>query len=87
MMTLRRRLALTLPGVAAAVLMSVAFAAEEPPEAAAEKPSSSPVEARAEPPGKTEDADKGGDKKRGGDIFQPSEEISEDFAVSFPVDI
>ena len=27
------------------------------------------------------------DKKDGGDIFQPSEEISEDFAVSFPVDI
>ena len=27
------------------------------------------------------------DKKEGGDIFQPSEEISEDFAVSFPVDI
>ena len=26
-------------------------------------------------------------KKDGGDIFQPSEEISEDFAVSFPVDI
>ena len=26
-------------------------------------------------------------KKEGGDIFQPSEEISEDFAVSFPVDI
>ena len=27
------------------------------------------------------------EKKEGGDIFQPSEEISEDFAVSFPVDI
>jgi len=27
------------------------------------------------------------DKSRGGEIFRPSEEISEDFAVSFPVDI
>ncbi|MEM7100315.1 MAG: hypothetical protein AAF541_18760 [Pseudomonadota bacterium] len=26
-------------------------------------------------------------KKRGEDVFNPSEEISEDFAVSFPVDI
>ena len=25
--------------------------------------------------------------RKAGDIFQPSEEISEDFAVSFPVDI
>jgi uncharacterized membrane-anchored protein len=27
------------------------------------------------------------DKNRDGEIFRPSEEISEDFAVSFPVDI
>ncbi len=27
------------------------------------------------------------DKGRDGEIFRPSEEISEDFAVSFPVDI
>ena len=27
------------------------------------------------------------DKTKGEDIFRPSEEISEDFAVSFPVDI
>jgi hypothetical protein len=37
-------------------------------------------------PEKAQTRNKTGNKKTG-DIFQPSEEISEDFAVSFPVDI
>ncbi len=35
----------------------------------------------------TEISPNGKIKKKNGDIFRPSEEISEDFAVSFPVDI
>ena len=77
----------------------VANAAEAEPE---DRPASDEPVAEA-PAAKTETGDKGADKSpqsqsrhmptaqkktgRDEDVFRPSEEISEDFAVSFPVDI
>ncbi|MEM9621124.1 MAG: hypothetical protein AAF993_05710 [Pseudomonadota bacterium] len=54
---------------------------------------STPADSTSDTPTEQRDsADKGRDGEsrssdKGDDIFRPSEEISEDFAVSFPVDI
>ena len=59
-----------------------AFAAE-PPEPDAEEQAQSDEDAETA----EADADKDGDAVPSREIFIPTEEISEDFAVSFPVDI
>ena len=46
-----------------------------------------PETADGKKPSTTRSAQPQKDKGRDGEIFRPSEEISEDFAVSFPVDI
>ena len=74
-------LAFAVPTFAAEPSSEPAPAAETAPPATAEAPPAS-----AKPRPKADAAGKSTDK-RSGDIFQPSEEISEDFAVSFPVDI
>lgn len=68
------------------VFSTTAFTAEEPNTSKAEE------NAQDEPqPGVQSTTSAGAPQKKAnkeaGDIFQPSEEISEDFAVSFPVDI
>lgn len=64
------------------------------PEATLETTAAEPRDSAEDSPAtvvdtKAEGADAPTDKtkRRDADIFQPSEEISEDFAVSFPVDI
>ena len=74
-----------------------AYAAEEPRSGTPVEAASEPLDAGSEDPRVPEKATQKakeeaketakGSGKRSGDIFLPSEEISEDFAVSFPVDI
>jgi hypothetical protein len=64
---------------------------QETPVAKIEEPVATietPVAKTKEPVAKTkEPADRAKERDKNKDIFRPSEEISEDFAVSFPVDI
>jgi len=81
-------LGLAQPGTApvAAAATADPAAAEAPASAdepAAVDPETAGGEAAAAEPDVPEDADAGGP----GDVFVPTEEISEDYAVSFPVDI
>ncbi|MCR9261303.1 MAG: hypothetical protein NXH95_16395 [Pseudomonadaceae bacterium] len=56
-------------------------------QATAETTKSDSSPSPKEPSADQQSAKKTQDKDRRGEIFRPSEEISEDFAVSFPVDI
>ncbi len=90
MTNLPNTLVCTVLACALAILMPLAMAAEDADTSNAQEAAEpAPVTSDPEPP-KAPGADGTADKqgsKRGGDIFLPSEEISEDFAVSFPVDI
>ena len=63
-------------------LCATAAIAEEAKSSDKTDESKKPTETRERPV-----ADDGKRSRRPGDVFKPSEEISEDFAVSFPVDI
>ena len=86
----QRCIALALAGLVCVSLSGVA-----PPSVAAEgaaNDGSDQESAQTDKPADTNDKQSSASKSnkgkdRGGDIFRPSEEISEDFAVSFPVDI
>ena len=58
---------------------------EDTSQPAAETAGENPSQNSNDKPAKTNKDDSAKDKNR--EIFRPSEEISEDFAVSFPVDI
>ena len=70
--------------------LSMAAEADDAAAAEAAKPPSQDPAAGGEPPDAAEPSPRGEGQPKPGDdpsVFIPSEEISEDFAVSFPVDI
>lgn len=56
-------------------------------EAQPEQTTKQTTEQKSVEPAKPEIASKQSKKQKSSDVFRPSEEISEDFNVSFPVDI
>ena len=77
--------------IAFSIYSSAVLAAEAESEAgkapSSERPNEGQAATDADKPGKTLKADKTVRRKKDDDVFNPSEEISEDYAVSFPVDI
>ena len=78
-------------GIAAVCIVAAAGFAEEaedpePAEPASEKPLEAAKETPAEPEAKPNEDDAAAEVAAA-EVFVPSEDISEDFAVPFPVDI